>query len=255
MATNDLILGSGKIYVDVYDDAGAKTGEFALGNCTGFNLSVASETVDVINYQTKERGMLAKIKTTTSVSGSIVCNFHNLDNYTVVFSGEAATLAQTSGTATAEQITASSRKGRYFSTAKRKISSVVVKHKTGSGGTLTTATVGTDYTVDADTGRVFITANSTIPNGDIVVVDYSYAALDADILRGAIKGAQTAQIRFVSDNTYGSNQEILVHKASVQADGETSFIGDDVAEFTISFTALSAPEVDAASPYFTIIRK
>lgn len=254
MATNDLILGAGKVYADIYDADGNLTGEFALGNCDGFTLTVSSETVDVINYQTKERGKLARIKTTTDVSGTISCNFHNLDNYTLVFAGEAASLAQTSGTIVDEQITASSRKGRYFSTTKRKISSVVVKHKTGTGGTLTTATVGTDYTVDADTGRIFITATSSIPNGDIVQASYSYASLDADILRGAIKGAQEARIRFISDNTYGANQEIIIHKASVQADGDTAFIGDDVASFSLAFTALSAPEVDATSPYFTIIR-
>lgn len=254
MSTNQLILGSGKTYIDLYKD-GVLTGEFDVQNATAFNLKVSSDTIDVVNYQTKERGRLARIITTTNVEGSITINFHTMDNYSVYFSGDVANLAQSTGTVTAEQITASSRKARYFSTAKRNISSVVVKHKTGSGGTLTTATLGTDYTVDSVTGRVYITATSTIPNGDIVVVDYSYAALDTEILRGAIKGAQEARIRFISDNTYGANREIIIHKASIQADGETSFIGDDVAEMTLAFTALAAPEVDPESPYFTIINR
>lgn len=256
MAQQPLILGSGKLYFDKIAADGTKTGEVEFGNVTNFTLQVTNETTDVKSYMTKDRGILARMSTSTTVTGSIECNFHTMSNYELVFAGDAATFAQSTGTASSETVTSNAKKGRWYSTAKRNISSVVVTYQTGALGTPATAMVGTDYVVDAAHGRVQIVASGSILEGDIVKVSYSYAAVNGQILKGAINAQTECQIRFISDNTYGENSEIIVFKASVQPDAETSFIGDDPSAFTLTFTALEDASAKAAygSPYFVIIK-
>mgnify|MGYP006363046905 FL=1 len=44
--TNSYVFGRGKIYIDLFDTGGNKTGERFLGNCPGFTLTVASEKLE-----------------------------------------------------------------------------------------------------------------------------------------------------------------------------------------------------------------
>lgn len=256
MAQQPLILGSGMLYFDKYDATGAKIGEVEFGNVTNFTLQVTNESTDVKSYMSKDRGVLARITTATTVTGSIECNFHTMSNYELVFAGDAATFAQSTGTVSAETVTSNAKLGRWYKTAKRNISSVVVTYQTGALGTPATAVLGTDYTVDAAVGRIKIVASGDIAEGDIVKVSYSYAAVNGEILKGAINAQTEAQLRFVADNSYGANEEIIVFRASLQPDAETSFIGDDVSAFTLSFTAMHDEAGAAAygSPYFVIIK-
>jgi hypothetical protein len=243
----ELLLGKGKVFVDVLDDNGLSTGEVDLGNCTTFSLQPTVETTEKKTSMDKDGGTLAVISRTISVTLKIVGDYFNADNARL--SGLCTEITETTpaSTLTDAPLTASAVLGRFYVIpSKGTLSNIVIK----SGATVITD-APSNYLFDARTNRILVVGGD-IDAGDALTVSATVAARTRKVQAGATRKKVTALVRFVSDNTTGTNSEVVAHRVALLPDAETPFISDDLASWSVSGTILRSADVDPASPFYTV---
>jgi len=130
-------------------------------------------------------------------------------------------------------------------------SGIVTVYLTGTPATVYTPT--TDYTVDATTGRIYITAASTIVEGTSITVGFGCAATTYTKITGLTSVGQEGKIRYVSDNPEGGQWEIVIWKVRMKPNGDTALIGDDWAKLGFQGDILRDATYHASSPYMDLI--
>lgn len=247
---NNLILGKGALYFDQLDTSGNKTGELHLGNCETFEITPTADMATKKSSMDKSAGVIAQAVKSVQIDLAIKGNEFNKENLALVFLGTTAAFTQGTGTVTSETVTSSAKKGRYYATLYRNISAVTVK--AGVAGS-TSMTAGTDYTVDAVSGRIYVVPGGGIAVGDIIKVDYTYSAITSQkVIAGTVPNVR-GFLRYVSDNSAGDNKEVQIWNAQLHPDGAIGFISDDYADWTIKGTIINDAANHPTEPYFRVI--
>lgn len=245
---NKILLGRGKIYFDRYDSNDALTGEYFLGNCPTFEITPTPEEIKKHSSATKSADLIASDVIRTSLAIHIVGDEFSKENLARALYGDTDTLAQTGSTVVDEDV-AGVIQDRYYDLEFRDISSVVVKK---DGGT-PTYVVTDDYTVDADTGRIYIVAGGDITTGFDLDVSYSYGTESLNTIRGMNQTSVKGLIRFVGDPARGPVYECIIWRASVRADGAIGFISDEYAQWSLTGDIESMATEHPTEPHFRII--
>lgn len=224
----NILLGRGALYFDRFA-AGTttRTGEQHLGNCTVFELTTADETKEKYESMTQASALYKSVTTKRDVELKITGDEFSLDNLSHVLMGTTGTLTQTSGTVTGETLTTKAKGGRWFPTAKRKISTVVVKVAAY------TKTLGTDYKVDETSGRIYIVPGGGIADDATVTVDYAYATISVPKVAGGVSGSVEGYLRFVGDPAAGPKMEVECWRVSFTPDGALGLISDDYGNWSL----------------------
>ncbi len=221
MADN-LTVPGGKLYFDRFvDGTNTKTGERYMGNSQ--SASVGS-TVNKIACYSNEDGLAEKVdETTLRVDRTFKTKLRNIDddNLALGLLGIVETVTQGAATVTAEAH-ADVQQGLYYqlgvSTAQpsgvRKISAVTVEPSGGG----TPYVVTTDYTVDADLGRLYIVPGGGIASGADIQVDYTVAAKSWKRIKSTGVQAQGA-LRVIADNAKGANKDYYFPKVNLSPSG------------------------------------
>ena len=122
---------------------------------------------------------------------------------------------------------------------------------TGTPATVYTPT--TDYTVDAATGRIFITATSNIAEDISITVVFGRAALTYTKILALDSVGQEGKLRYVSDNPEGGQWEMIIWKVRLKPNGDTALIGDDWAKLGFQGDILRDATYHPTSPYMDLI--
>jgi hypothetical protein len=249
---NKYKFGRGKIYVDLFDDAGALQGERFLGNCPGFTLTVASDKFEHFSSTTATRKKDLSVTTQVNFSGSIQCDDVQNENLALFLAGSVETVTQSATPVTAEmRDVLTGYEYQLGATALnpmgvRKVSSVTVKDEAGS----TTYVAGEDYTVDADSARVYIIPGGDISDGDTIQFGYTPTAGTKTRISTTESGGLTGAVRFIADNAFGENQNCYIASATLAANGDLPFITEnDLASFTLD---IGVNEKDSSTPSIII---
>lgn len=112
---------------------------------------------------------------------------------------------------------------------------------------------GTDYTVDSKSGRLFITADSTIPDGTDIDIYFAADAATYTRIKALAETQVIGQLRFVSDNPAGPQKEIKIWNTSITPTGDTAYIGDDWSTMSFVGEILKDETGHPDSPYADII--
>lgn len=123
--------------------------------------------------------------------------------------------------------------------------------KTTSGSTY--YTLGTDFTIDAVSGRIYITSASTIVAATSLDVKFGVAATTYDKITALTAIGQDGKLRYVSDNPQGGQQEMIIWKVRVKPNGDTALIGDDWAKLAFQGDILRDATYHPTSPYLDMI--
>lgn len=248
--SSNLLLGRGAIYFDRFA-AGTTTrqGELHLGNCTSLELTTTDEVKELYSSMASTSPLLKSVPTKRTMELKLTGNEYSLENLALVLMGNTGTLTQTTGSVTAETITTSSKQGRWYPTAKRSISSLIVKVAAA------TKTLGTDYDQDLVTGRVKILPGGTITDGSTVTVDYSYATLNLNTVIGGNASTVEGYLRFIGDPAAGPKYEVEVWRVSVAPDGPVQFIQDDFGNWSLTMKVLDDSANHASEPYYRVIER
>lgn len=237
--SNNYTLGKGRVFFDPYNSNGATTGERYLGNCPSVELTVDNETLEHFSsesgIQEKDDEVLLRVTRTTTIT----CDNLSEENLALFLIGGTATISQTATPVVDESITV--KKSRHYQlgvsssnpSGVKGVSSVTV---TGSGGT-PTYVLDTDYSLDADLGRIYILPGGSITDDSVILVDYTPTANSRTQVASQSLTAVEGALRFVADNPKGTNRDLYAPKVQLKPNGSFQFIGEEWMQvgFTIEF--------------------
>jgi len=229
MSTQNIVLGRGKLYFDQYA-AGTTTltGERYIGSTTAFAINVTSNMLDHFSMENAIKTNDKSVLLDVNRAGSFTTDNVDSANLAYFLIGDASALTVAGGAVTGSAIN-DIKQDRYYQigattanpTGARKLSAVVVKKGA------TTAVLNTDYTLDADLGRIYIKPGSLVLlDGDDITVDYTQAAhTRAQVVTSdtKIEGA----LRFISANAQGDQRDFYMPYAVLSPNGDLTLKGDD----------------------------
>jgi hypothetical protein len=252
-------LGRGAVYFDRQDANGILTGSFHLGNVDNFGLGITTEQLTMKSYLQQTAANYQEVDISTDIAIDLSGFEFSKEVQAVVFLGNLGNYTQAASTATAEVVaesTATDLAGKYLFTAKKNISSVVVKQGA------TTFVKDTDYTeVDLTRGILRVIPGGGITPGTDVTVDYSYAAITGTtmpIVKGGVVSAIKGVLRFVANNTVGPNDDVIIYHAKLAPNGTVGFVEDEFGKWTLTGKclddSLGVYGGSTDDPYFRITR-
>lgn len=234
--TKNYVLGRGKLFFDPFA-SGTKTptGERYLGNTTEFNLTIESDTLDHYSsdagVRTKDDSVILELKRT----GSLTTDNISEENVGLFVLGDISDYAQDGTPVTGEAIGEAGipLPDRYYQLGQtsvnpqgvRDVSAVTVT--IDPNGTATTAVLDTDYTLDAELGRIYIIDGGAIDGQTEVSVDYTPATNTRKRVTTNTAAEVEGALRFVSYNAKGKQKDVYMPYVTLTPNGDFALKGDD----------------------------
>lgn len=236
MDTKNYVLGRGKLFLDPFAPGTKdKTGERYFGNTTEFNLTVESESLDHFDSDQGVRSKDDSVILELSRNGSLTTDNISEENTALFVLGEVSDVAQTSTPVTDEAIGNAGipLQGRYYqlgaSTSNpqgvRGVTSVTVN--IDPNGTSSVAVEGTDYTLEADLGRIYIMEGGAIDGQTEVSVDYTPDDNTRKRVTTSAEASVEGALRFVAFNAKGKQKDVYIPYVTLQPTGDWALKGDD----------------------------
>ena len=259
--TNNIVIGAGEHFLDMFDAAGAKTGERYLGDAVGGSLSVTSEETTV----SSGTGAVATDLVTNlrAVARSFSINLHDItpENQSLFIVGEVEGDPITATAVADEEFLVFA--DRWFQlgvTGTRPAGVNKVGSVTVAGGTLVagvfTAAVGTwaanvDYVVDEDSGRIYVlpTAKTKVANA-AVQVDYTPVAQAARRQVKASNRQQRGAYRYIEDAAAGKGRNFYAPVALVSPGGDSALADGRSSEQQLQLNVRCQEPGGAVSPVY-----
>ena len=224
---NQYAIPRGRTFFDPFDANGNLTGEIAMGNCPGVNLSIETEKAE---HFSSEKGLREKdesLVVQVNRTGQLTCDNFSSANFALWLSGTRTTVNQAATPVTGE--VRSVAKGRFYQLGAtpsnplgvRNVTAVTVKSSDGT----TTYVAGDDYNVDLETGRVQILADGDIAAGN-VQFGYTPVAGSYETVRSGATAEIQGALRIVSDNASGGNRDFYMPKVTLTPTGDLPIIAE-----------------------------
>lgn len=245
----EVLLGRGKLYMDRLTSAYARTGERFIGNVSLFEITPTAETIEKFSSATAAAPLIRRDVTRQSMEVRITGDHFSKENLALALFGDNAVLSQTTADIV-DEVIASVLADRFYPTLYRSISAVSVAGPSGTP----VYVVDDDYTVDATEGRIYIVEGGGITPGTNIEVDYTYATIALDTVRGMNQSSIKCYLRFVGDPAAGPTDTVEVWRCSVNSDGALSLIGDNYAEWTLAGAVESDATNHPNEPHYRWIR-
>ena len=244
MGSENYTLGRGELHFDKFAPGTFnKTGERYLGNTPELNRTTESESLDHFN---SDRGIRVKDKSIVlekNDSGTFIADEISDENVALWFLGTQNVIAQSATASIVENIPANRLKpGTYIQLGESQANPTGNRNVTMTSVTSdpvgTTFTDLTDYTVDAELGRLYIVPGGAIDGTSPLIVTYATAASTrTQIVVGegtTIEGA----LRFISYNPTGPRRDYYWPYVQLRADGDFAMKGDEWQQLSFAFDIL-----------------
>jgi hypothetical protein len=253
---DNIILGKGELFFDRFVGSASSGSYFHLGNCSRFAIVTEDDVIEINSSMDAAAGLIKRVTRSRRTSLQITSNEHGIENLALALMGDTGTLTQTSSAIAGEILTTSVIKGRFYKTAGRQLSAVVVNQGTA------TWTQSTDYVVyDAGAGiiQVKATTGTAVTTATTATISYTRASLSLDTVLGATKTKIEGKLLFVPDPTTGPQFDVEVYHVGVQPDGEVGLISEDFGEYSLNLAVFDDSGAgyggSAASPFYRLIQR
>ncbi len=244
MAREDqnLVLGRGRVYVDLYDVDGNLSGEVYIGNTPSLSMSSDEETLEHVSSDEGLREVDEEVTLSQTNTLSLTTDDIQPFNLAMFFRGEESSLASAAIAAVTENITV--KRGRWYQlgsteanpTGHRLVTMTTVKI---GAVAVPNVTPGENYIVYAALGRVFIKADAAgIDDDDIVEFVYAVAASSRTVILTSAD-EKVAAVRFIAANAHGDNKDHYWPKVRIAPDGDYELKGDDWQEIGLTGKVLT----------------
>ena len=244
MGSENFTLGRGELHFDKFATGTFnKTGERFLGNTPELNRTTESENLDHFN---SDRGIRVKDKSIVlekNDSGTFIADEISDENVALWFLGTQNVIAQSASASVVKNIPANRLKpGTYIQLGESQANPTGNRNVTMTSVTSnpvgTTFVDLTDYTVDAELGRLYIVPGGAIDGTAPLIVTYATAASTrTQIVVGegtTIEGA----LRFISYNPTGPRRDYYWPYVQLRADGDFAMKGDEWQQLSFAFDIL-----------------
>jgi hypothetical protein len=225
--TNQYSIPRGRVYFDLFDSAGNKTGERELGNSPGFSIEIATEKAEHYSSETGLRQKDASVVLQVDRTATLQIDNMSLENTALFFSGTASTITQSIDAAASETLTVKTDRSYQLGVTEsmpvgvRNISNVVVDNGEG-----TTYVLGDDYEVDTDMGRIRIIPGGDIADDDEITVAYEVPAATWEEAKTGATSEVNGAFRVISDNATGVQRDFYMPRVSLQPSGSLPIIAE-----------------------------
>ena len=245
---NEYLIPRGRVYFDPFDANEQLTGEIALGNCSGINISISTEKSDHFSSETGLRQKDGSWVIQVDRTGTVNCDNFSPSNAALWLSGTLEKKSQAATPVTGElRNVIPGRQYQLGATAAnplgvRNVSVVTVKDEAGT----VTYVAGTDYNLDLETGRVQIIEGGAIVAGK-VQFGYTPVAASFESVKSGGKSELQGALRVVSDNATGGNRDWYLPKVTLTPSGDLALIaeGTDVVAMEFGLEALKPANGEA----------
>lgn len=244
--TNNYTLGRGKIYFGKFANgvySNLPQAERYLGNTPEFSLTISETKLEHFNSDAGVKEKDASISLQTDRTGQLTTDNINTKNVALFFFGSEETLVEAGGVINDEfaaveqglhyQLGVSAQRpagarGLAGDTDDSNSAGAAPKvfNATDSNSVGTPYVAGVDYTVDLETGRLFIIEGGAITEGSTVGVTSTIKASSySQVISGttAVAGA----LRYIADNPNGDNIDYFFPYAKLSPNGDYALKGDE----------------------------
>lgn len=250
---NNIVLGSGEVFLALFDSNGVRGGFRRLGETPGFSISITTERTVVQGSDRSTRYKLVDKVIEVERSGSVAVRDISPENRALWAGGEAGTVDQVVAAGETDDI-ANVVPGLWYLigasstqiTGVRNITSVSV----ADTGTSSPFVEGADYELDLVRGRIYIVDGGGISAGDNITVTYDVPANSRSQVVTTDQASRKAALHFVADNSEGENADLLLPYIEIGPDGEMGWKDlENAQELGFTFQCLTK---DSATPEMII---
>lgn len=240
---NNLYVGAGKVYVDLWSN-GAKSGYWRfLGNVESIEGTPSTTVIEKKSSMEGSRGILKQAVVGSDAEIAMKMSEWTPENVALALLGTVSTWSQSSSSPT-DLALGNTKKGYAISTGKRKITVTNVKK---GATTLVAATSmgGTgDYFVDSDAGLIYILSTTTtagLADGDALTWSGTVPAITSQQMVTALSAGQiTVSLLFVpaADQVSGPRKEVFIPQLTINPDGALALLSEDFGVVSVKGKAL-----------------
>lgn len=248
---NNVMLGRGKIFGDrlqLVNGVLQRTGEFDLGNCTALELTPKADVKEKYESMDPASSLYARAVTRQTHSLKITGDEYSLFNLANALMGNQGTITATGASVTGETLTTAPLPGAYYPTKFRNISAVTVHDG------VSTKVLGTDYAVDAVSGRIQILPGGSILPADTLTVDYTYSSYTLNTVSGGTAASVDMYIRFKGNPVKGPTYEAEFWHVQFTPNGNLGFIADDFGNWTLEGMCIADPVGHPNEPLYHLLQ-
>ena len=226
MTTNyrpNVIVGAGRLFIDVLDANGKRQGERYMGSSPGFTINAVTEEVSVYDDDGPIGALLDQVVTTLSRTFSATIKDVSMDNLALFIIGDKDEQIDAADNVVDELLTV--KQGLWYqlgvSAGKpagvRSIATagLTVSNKAGDSDFATPA----DYVVDAPNGRIQIVSGGAIVDGAEIKVDYTPVAAKIERVTGGTLKKVLCALRYIEDPVAGKGRNYYAPFSSVRPSG------------------------------------
>lgn len=220
--TKRYIMGAGRVYLS---ESGAPP-YFYVAETPTFNLSISSESVQLMSSDDVVSTQLCEVQTTQSITGQLVTNNISARHVAMFLGGETSNASAAGGTAATYTIDPIAT-GVWYQLGHAPpvmghmhVSNVSATENTGSPVALVE---GTDYLLEAESGLIMFPGTANASAGDDVEVTYNWAAGTDTIISVTSPKAPTFTLVFDSKNRGCStelNNRIIIPNVRLMPSGD-----------------------------------
>jgi hypothetical protein len=252
-ASKNIVLGAGYIFFDPVDSDGKSTGERYVAETPGFSLTLSTERMEAWSSDGPIAEKLEDITTKVTRDFKVSARDISAENLALFLIANAGTETTSGATVTDEAINGGQgiTQGRWYQigasashpAGKRNISTLVIKDSVP-----TTYVKGTDYIEDLALGRIQIIVGGGIADDTVITADYKEATGSWEQITSNDIGAKEGALRYIADNTTGTNRDVYIPKCRMNPDGEFAMKSRDTLQ-ELSFTISVLKKAGLAQAY------
>ncbi len=246
----NIVLGSGHIYFDIFDDDGNLTGECYLAETPGFEIAMETESIEVDSSDTPSAEVIADIATKISRNATLLVKSMSSEVFCLFIIGEIGTVTTVAGPVATEAINSGNgiTQGRWYQlgvdstqpTGVRNITDLEIKiasvEKSG-------------YTPDLASGRIHITKEGDIADDAVITASYNETVSTWEEIKSKNTGAKKGALRYISNNTHGENRDLYIPLAALKPSGSISFKSRDTIQEVSFNVSISRPSDGRSAIY------
>ena len=245
---NNVLIGAGELYLDRLDENDMPTGERFLGDGVSASLSVTTERTQVFSGT----GPVAEklVDAVRSIDRAITIAVRDMSHENLaLFVGapEVGEVSDAAAAVTDEALTVRQARWYQLGAAKEKPMGVGAVSATAADTVVTSADGNTtytadDYELDAERGRIHITAGGAITNGTALLIDYTpLAGTRVQVRTGGLEPIRAA-LRYIETPMEGRGRDYYARLCSVGAGGELALMNRDTEQQITLSAEILEPE-------------
>lgn len=255
---NNLYVGRGRVYVDLWAN-GAPSGNWRfLGNVEKVEGTFSVQTIEKKSSMDGASSLIKQAIVGSDAEISMTLSEFTKENVALGLIGTASTWTQSSGTATTQSI-GNAKLGYAIDTGKKNITVTSVVKTTGSVTLQAASSMGGvgDYYVDTSAGLIYIfdtPATAGLADGDALAWSGSWPAIASKAMVTALSaGMNTVSVKYVPSETQtsGPRRMVDVPQWIPNPDGMMALLTDEFGTINLKGKVLRDSSKPAGQEYWT----